>query len=694
LPDVGSSLGYIAGTITMAQLIRNIGMIAHIDAGKTTTTERILYYSGVSHRMGEVDDGEATMDWMIQEQERGITITAAATSCWWRDYRINIIDTPGHVDFTAEVERALRVLDGAVGIFSAVEGVEPQSETVWHQADRHGVPRLAFINKLDRTGARFDDVVAEMRAKFGGTAIPIQVPIGLGSDFCGVVDLVANEEIRFAGEQGREVVRGPIGSEVEELAGRWRAELLDALATESDEITSLYVEDQPVPAELLQQELRRRTIAGALQPVLCGASLRNIGVQPLLDAITAYLPGPEEVGPVSATKAPPASGANGAPTQLPRSSDGPAVALVFKIQNDREAGLLSYLRVYSGRVESGKAIYNERLGRRERVARLLQMHANRYETLEAAQAGDIAVAVGFKDAQTGDTIGDQTGLLLEPIEFADPVISVAIESRSLSENPRLLQALTTVAREDPTFAVRENEETGQLLIAGMGELHLDVVVRRLADEYGLDVRVGQPQVAYRESVGAVGRSIHHYRRLVAGKENVADVTLRVEPRERGSGDSTQLPDDGILPAPLEEALLRGVTNARASGVLYGYPTIDIAASIEAAGPLGPTATETAFETAAALAFAEACRNATPTFLEPIMSIDVAVPSEHIGEVIGALSARGGDVQNMESKPAIEVITALAPLSRMFGYSTVLRSQTQGRGYFAMRFAHFSPTDRP
>ena len=678
----------------MTESIRNIGIIAHIDAGKTTTTERVLYYSGVSHRIGEVDDGEATMDWMAQEQERGITITAAATTCVWRDCRINIIDTPGHVDFTAEVERALRVLDGAVGIFSAVEGVEPQSETVWHQADRHAVPRLAFINKLDRAGARFDEVIDQMRGKLGATVTPIQVPIGLEGGFDGVIDLVDRRALRFRGAQGDEVVSEPIPEELGDTADRWRDDLVDTLASASDDIMSRYVEGEELSAELLRAEIRRLTMAGLVQPALCGASLRNIGVQPLLDAVVDFLPSPQELGPVAATRdgdgQPDGESQASASASVPRDEEAPTLALAFKIHTDREAGLLTYLRVYSGRIHAGKALYNERLGRRERIGRLLRMHANRSEAIDSVAAGDIAVAVGFKEVQTGDTVGDETGLLLESIRFPEPVISVAIEPRSLSDNDRLLDVLAAIAREDPTFLVQESDETGQLLISGMGELHLDVTVRRLKDEFKLDARVGQPQVAYRESIAAEGTAGHRYRRSIAGKEHAADISVRVRPRPRGSGNALTIAV-GNLRQELAAALRRGVGSGATSGVLYGYPTTDIATTVERAGPEDATATKLAFETAAALAFADACRSASPALLEPVMTLDVTVPAEFVGEVIGSLNARGAEVRGVESKRGAELVSATAPLSKMFGYSTALRSQTQGRGSFAMQFAYFAPT---
>ena len=670
----------------MPHEIRNIGIVAHIDAGKTTTTERILFYTGMSHRMGEVDDGEATMDWMSQEQERGITITAAAVTCFWRDHQINIIDTPGHVDFTAEVERALRVLDGAIGIFSAVEGVEPQSETVWRQSDHYRVPRVAFINKLDRVGARFDTVLAEMERKLGGRPLPLQLPFGTEGEFTGIADLIEQVGLRFAGAHGELVERVPIPPALRAAAAAARERLLDELANESDEITARYLDGETLPPELLRREIRRRTMAGSLFPVLCGAALRNAGVQPLLDAIVDYLPAPREVAPPVALRR------SGGATEVPSDAGGAPVGLVFKLRTDREAGLLSYVRAYAGTFKSGATVRNVGRGGRERIGRLLRMRANRSDPLAELAAGDIAVAVGLKQVQTGDTLGGEgVDLLLERMTFPEPVISAAVEPLTASDAGRLRDALELVAREDPTFFVQESEETGQIVISGMGELHLDVVLRRLAEEFRLRARVGQPQVAYRESITRSARFHQRYHRTIAGAENVAELTLRVKPQPRGTGNlirSELAP--GTLPATVAAALQAGIRNAMNSGVLYGYPTSDIAVTIEAAAYDAATSSALAFEAAGALAFYDACREAGAALLEPIMEVDIALPREFLGEVIGNLGTRGATVLAVESHAAGEQVKAHAALARLFGYSTTLRSLTQGRGSFAMTFTHFAP----
>ncbi len=673
----------------MAHEIRNIGIIAHIDAGKTTTTERILFYTGISHRMGEVDDGEATMDWMSQEQERGITITAAATTCYWRDHQINVIDTPGHVDFTAEVERALRVLDGAIGVFSAVEGVEPQSETVWQQSDRYRVPRVAFINKLDRIGARFREVVAQMAERLGGRPLPVQLPFGTEAEFTGIVDLIEEVGLRFGGVRGEQVEQVPIPPQLHEAVASTRERLIDELATESDEITARYLADEPLPPQLLRREIRRRTIAGELYPVLCGAALRNTGVQPLLDAIVDYLPAPDEVAP------PAALNGCGAAVELVSAGAGP-VALVFKLRSDREAGLLSYVRTYAGSVKSGTTVHNVGRGGRERIGRLLRMHANRSQPLAELMAGDIGVVVGFKQVQTGDTIGGPgVDLLLEPMSFPEPVISASVEPLTTAATARMRAALEIVAREDPTFFVRESEETGQTVISGMGELHLDVVIRRLEEEFRVRARVGRPQVAYRESVSALARNRQRYQRTIAGVLHTAGVTLRVAPQPSGNGNvvASELAPE-ILPAELAKVLHEAIRNAMSSGVLYGYPTIDIAATIEEVSYDPATSSALAFEAAAAQAFYEACRQAGPTLLEPVMEVDIFVPREFLGEVIGNLGARGATVMAVDSRPAAEQVKAHAALAHLFGYSTTLRSLTQGRGVFSMTFIHFAPRTAP
>ncbi len=668
-------------------LIRNIGIIAHIDAGKTTTTERILFYTGKTHRMGEVDDGEATMDWMDQEQERGITITAAATTCYWRDHQVNIIDTPGHVDFTAEVERSLRVLDGAVAIFCAVGGVEPQSETVWHQADRYAVPRIAFINKLDRIGANFKGVLEEMREKLGTVPLPLQLPMGAEADFEGMIDLVEMREVRFLQEdQGVTIGYAPIDPSRMAEARAGRENLMDHLTHLSDELTDSYLAGADIPAAALRKIIRQGTLSRSFTPVLCGASLRNVGVQPLLDAVVDFLPSPVDV--------PPARGhhvkKDGA-VEVRCDPNAFACGLVFKLQANREAGNLCYVRMYSGRIKEGQTVYNIAKKKRERVNRLLRMHANHSQQLDQVEAGDIAVMIGLKGSQTGDTLGVEAfPILLEKMHFPEPVISVAIEPRTLSERKKLQEVLGILALEDPTFSLKENEETGELIISGMGELHLDVLVTRIFREFKVEARVGKPQVSYRETISAEVTHTEKYHRTIAGKEHAATITIEVKPRARGEGNrfSSAIPESD-LPEELVTAVERGVTAAFGSGVVYGYPALDIDVRLVDAEYHQTTSTTIAFEAAGAMSFDAACRKASPILLEPIMAVDVLSPSEFLGEVIGNLNARQGLILNVESKPGADHVKAQAPLVSMFGYSTALRSATQGRATFTMEFSHFA-----
>ncbi len=675
--------------------IRNIGIIAHIDAGKTTTSERILFYTGKSHRLGEVDDGEATMDWMVQEQERGITITAAVTTCYWKDHQINIIDTPGHVDFTAEVERSIRVLDGAVVIFAAVGGVEPQSETVWHQADRYHVPRLAYINKLDRVGADFFGVVEEIRHKLGANPLILQLPIGQESALEGVIDLLAMKELRWeVQDAGQTIYEQAVDASRLAQAREYRQKALDQLSKVpdpalADRITELFLEGAEIPPELARQAVRKGTLERAFVPVLCGASLRNLGVQPLLDAVVDFLPAPDEVPPPEAYHVKKEKN-----VQVPARRDGPPVGLIYKIQTDREAGNLSYLRVYSGEFRDGVAVYNVAKRKRERINRLLRMHANRSEPLETVGAGDVAVVVGFKLAQTGDTVGsDQFPVLLESMHFPEPVISIAIEPRTLSERGKLEAALRQLEREDPTFTVKENEETGQLILSGMGELHLDVLVTRVINDFKVQAKVGAPQVSYRESVSTAAEHVERYHKVLAGKENSAEITLRVERLERGTGNRFQsLVAPPGLPRELAEAVKRGVQAAFGSGIMYGYPVIDVGVTLTGAVFNPNTSTAMAYEAAAALGFDAACRRAGPVLLEPIMRVDILVPQEFLGEVLGNLTSRKAEITGLDSKPGVENIHAHVPLAHMFGYSTALRSATQGRATFTMEFSHFSPRE--
>ena len=667
--------------------IRNIGIIAHIDAGKTTTTERILFFTGKTHRMGEVDNGEATMDWMDQEQERGITITAAATTCYWRDHQINIIDTPGHVDFTAEVERSLRVLDGAVAIFCAVGGVEPQSETVWHQADRYAVPRVAYINKLDRIGANFHAVLEEMRTKLGTTPVPLQLPMGAEAEFEGVVDLVEMREIRWSQEdQGITIGYAPIDASRMAEARKWRENLMDHLSHISDELTELYLAGSEIPAGKIRSVIRQAVLSRAFTPVLCGASLRNVGVQPLLDAVVDFLPSPVDV--------PPARGHHvkkDDAVEVPCTPEAFALGLVFKLQANREAGNLCYVRMYSGRIKEGQTVFNIAKKKRERVNRLLRMHANHSQQLDHVEAGDIAVMIGLKGSQTGDTLGVEAfPILLEKMHFPVPVISVAIEPKTLSERKKLQEVLDVLALEDPTFSIKENVETGELIISGMGELHLDVLVTRIFREFKVEARVGKPQVSYRETISAAIAHTEKYHRMIAGKEHSATITIDVKPLPRGEGNSfsSRLAEDA-LPDELVSAVERGITAAFGSGVVYGYPALDIGVTLVDAEFHPTTSTPIAFEAAGAMAFDAACRKASPILLEPIMAVDVLTPADFVGEVIGNLNSRQGLILNVESKPGADHVRAQAPLVSMFGYSTALRSATQGRATFTMEFSHFA-----
>jgi len=669
------------------EAMRNIGIMAHIDAGKTTTTERILFYTGKSHRIGEVDNGEATMDWMEQEQDRGITITSAATTCYWNKHHINIIDTPGHVDFTAEVERALRVLDGAIAIFCAVGGVEPQSETVWHQADHYNIPRIAFVNKMDRLGADFFDVIKDIKTKLQANPLVLYLPMGSENDFIGIIDLIKMKELRFEiNSKGSDIVESDISDGYKELANEWHEKLLDSISEHSEEITDLFLEGKEIPSKMLKDAIRVNTLNRNLVPVFVGASLKNIGVQPLLDGVLDFLPSPFEGQPVIGHKL-----KDNSEVTVPHDKKGPALALVFKIQSDKEAGALSFIRVYSGTIKKGSAVLNINKHKRERINRLLRMHSNRHEAIDELHAGDIAVVVGFKSAQTGDTVGSEGfQVLLEDMNFPEPVISVAIEPRTISDQEKLLKALESLKREDPTFTVKENEETGQLIIAGMGELHLDVLVKRVISEFKVDANVGKPQVTYRESIFKKVSHTESFQKLMAGKENTAEITITAEPAGKGEGNQfiSEIPE-GILPREFSDAAARGIKNAFSSGIMFGYPTIDIKITMTNAVYDPQTSSALAFETAGALGFDAACRKADPALLEPIMNVDILTPKEFVGEVISHITTRKGLISSLESKPSIEHIRAEVPLVNMFGYSTALRSLTQGRGTFAMEFSYFA-----
>ncbi len=665
---------------------RNIGIMAHIDAGKTTTTERILFYSGKTYKIGEVDDGEATMDWMDQEQERGITIQSAATTTFWHDHQINIIDTPGHVDFTAEVERSLRVLDGAVAVFCAVGGVEPQSETVWHQADRYKVPRIAYVNKMDRLGANFDAVLADMKAKLGASPLAVAVPIGAEGGFEGVIDLIGMRELRWS-DDGMTITESPLSPERLEGARARREALIDALSAHSDAITELYLEGSEISAELIKKEIRKACIGRRLVPVLCGASRRNIGIQPLIDAIVDYLPAPDEVEPAKAFHL-----KKEEELEVPCKTSGYPLGLVFKVQWDREAGPLCYVRMYSGAIHNSSVVYNVSKKKRERITRLLRMHANKSEPLDSVEAGDIAVLVGLKNAQTGDTVGTEGWpVVLERMHFPEPVISVSIEPKTLSDREKLKETLDILSREDPTFATKDNEETGQLIISGMGELHIDVLVTRMIRDFRVQAKVGNPQVTYRESITKEVRHREEFSKVLAGKENKAALTLLASPLPSGSGNNyKKLVRAPHVPDEIFDAVERGISSAFASGIQFGYPAVDIGISLVDIEYDELTASPFAFEACANMAYDEACRAAGPVLLEPIMKVDILTPKDFVGEVMSLVSQRGGLIHGSDSKALTEVVHAEAPLSTMFGFTTSLRSVSQGRAAFSMEFSHFQP----
>jgi len=665
--------------------MRNIGIMAHIDAGKTTTSERILFYTGKSHRIGEVDDGEAIMDWMEQEQQRGITIQSAATTTYWRDHQINIIDTPGHVDFTAEVERSLRVLDGAIAIFDAVHGVEPQTETVWRQAQRYQVPCVGYVNKMDRAGADFYSVLNDVRKKLGANAVALQIPILKDGIFDGVIDLIAMRELRWEGD-GEKIIVSAIANEREAEARGWLEKLIDNLSSVSDAVTEKYLAGDALEPALISAELRKAVLKRQLLPMFAGASRRNMGVQPLIDAIVDYLPAPDEI--------PPAVGHHlkkEDEVSIPCNPRGQPLGLVFKIQNDREAGSLCYVRMYSGSIKPGSAVFNVGKKKRERANRILRMHSNKSDPVDELGAGDIGVIIGMKLAQTGDTIGSEGWpVLLEKMQFPEPVISVSIEPKTISEQDRLKDILAILAKEDPTFTTRENEETGQLIISGMGELHLDVLVTRILKEFNLGAKVGKPQVTYRESISYAAEHSGAFSRIIAGKENAAALCLRVEPAERGAGNKylCAAKNRSGIPEFILAAVERGITGAFASGIVMGYPCIDIAATVTDIRYSELTGTEFAFEACASMAFDEACRSAAPILLEPIMAVDLTSPHDFVGEVMSLVTQRGGHVLNMTAKAEIDEIKANAPMAQMFGFMTALRSISQGRADFSMEFSHF------
>jgi len=659
--------------------------MAHIDAGKTTTTERILYYTKVSHRMGEVHDGTAVMDWMEQEQERGITITSAATTCTWRNHRINIIDTPGHVDFTIEVERSLRVLDGAVALFCAVGGVEPQSETVWRQADRYRVPRIAFVNKMDRVGSDFGRVLSGIRERLGANPVPVQIPLGKEEQFRGVIDLVRMKSVIFDRDSlGAEYTEGDIPPELLASALEAREKLIEALADFDEDLMRRYLNEEVLSEKDIVSVIRKATLALRMTPVLCGSAFKNKGIQPLLDAVIDYLPSPSDMPPVTG-KDP------GRETveRLPADEE-PFSALAFKIMNDPFVGQLTYFRVYSGVLKSGSYIYNASKDRRERIGRLLKMHADKREEIEEVRTGDIAAAVGLNATTTGDTLCDrERTLILETLDFPEPVIAIAIEAKTKADEEKLDVALGKIAKEDPSFKVRVDRETGQKLISGMGELHLEIIVDRLSREFGLGANIGTPQVAYKETIRKSVRAEGRYVKQSGGRGQYGHVWLEIEPNEQGRGfEFRNKIIGGVIPREFIPAVEKGVQEAMEEGVLAGFPVVDVVVSLVDGSYHEVDSSELAFKVAGSMGFKNGARRARPVLLEPIMSVEVLVPKEYLGDVIGTLSSRRGRIVSIESRPGSEAIIAEVPLAEMFGYATELRSRTQGRAAYTMQFLNY------
>ncbi len=665
---------------------RNIGIIAHIDAGKTTVSERILFYTKKIYKIGEVHEGAATMDWMEQEQERGITITAAATTCFWADHRINLIDTPGHVDFTVEVERSLRVLDGAVVVFDGVAGVEPQSETVWRQADRYGVPRFCFVNKLDRTGADYWRVVDMIRDRLGAVAVPVQIPIGSEAAFRGVIDLVEMKAITYGADADDPGQTGPIPAELAEEAATWHDKMVEALADLDDDIAHKFLEGQPVGAEQLQKALRAGTLAYRIVPVLCGSALKNKGIQPMLDAVIAYLPSPLDVPPVTGTDP-------RTHEQVVRNTDPkePFAALAFKIAADPFVGKLAFFRVYSGTLKSGSYVYNSTKDQKERVGRLVQLHANHREEVESVSAGDIAAAVGLKNTFTGDTLTDEAHpIVLEAITFPEPVIELAVEPKTKADQDKMAIALHRLAEEDPTFRVSTDQETAQTRIAGMGELHLEVIVDRMLREFKVQANVGRPQVSYREAIRQGAKAEGRLVRQTGGKGQYGHAVITLEPLERGSGyvfESKIV--GGTIPREFWKAVEEGIRDALAGGVVAGYPVIDVKATLIDGSFHEVDSSEMAFKIAGSMAAKLAVQKADPAILEPVMKVEVVTPDDFMGDVIGNLNARRGSVDGIEERGTSRVIGAHVPLAEMFGYATDLRSMTQGRATYSMEFSRYA-----
>ncbi len=664
---------------------RNIGIMAHIDAGKTTTTERILFYTGKTHKIGEVHEGAATMDWMEQEQERGITITSAATTCQWKGHRINIIDTPGHVDFTVEVERSLRVLDGSVAVFCAKGGVEPQSETVWRQADKYSVPRMAYVNKMDITGANFYNVVQMMKDRLGANAVPIQLPIGYEDTFEGMVDLIKMKAIVYGDKLGKDEEFVEIPEDMKEKAEEYRQALVEAVAESDDELMMKYLEGEELTEEEIMTGIRKQTIACKMTPVCCGSSYKNKGVQPLLDAVVAFMPAPTDIPHIKGINP-----ETGEEDERPSSDEEPFAALAFKIMTDPYVGKLAFFRVYSGTLDSGSYVYNSTKGKRERIGRILQMHANHRQEIEKVYAGDIAAAVGLKDTTTGDTLCDEKApIILESMVFPEPVISVAVEPKTKADQEKMGIALQKLAEEDPTFRVHTDPETAQTIISGMGELHLDIIVDRLLREFHVGCTVGNPQVAYRETIRKSVKAEGKFVRQSGGKGQYGHCWLELTPREPGSGftfDNKVV--GGAIPKEYIGPVEAGVKEAMENGVVAGYPMVDIGVTVYDGSYHEVDSSEMAFKIAGSMGFRAGALKADPVILEPYMKVEVTVPEEYMGDVIGDLNSRRGRINSMEARNGAQVIDAFVPLSEMFGYATDLRSKTQGRGNYSMEVDHY------
>ncbi len=669
---------------------RNIGIMAHIDAGKTTTTERILYYTGVSHKIGEVHEGTATMDWMEQEQERGITITSAATTCSWNDHRINIIDTPGHVDFTIEVERSLRVLDGAVAVFCSVGGVEPQSETVWRQADKYGVPRIAFINKMDRVGADFFRGVQMIKDRLKANPVPIQLPVGKEDQYKGIIDLVTMKAIIWDEESlGAKFHEEDIPADLLDEAAEWREKLVEEISSHDDLLMEKYLAGEPLTEEEIKASIRSCTINIQIIPVVCGSAFKNKGVQNLLDSVVDYMPSPLDI--------PAIKGLDESGNEVERKADDkePFSALGFKIMTDPFVGQLTFIRVYSGVLQSGSYVYNATKGKKERIGRLLKMHANKREEIKEVYAGDIAAAVGLKYTTTGDTLcSEDYPVVLESIEFPEPVISIAIEPKTKSDQEKLGLSLQKLASEDPSFRVKTDEETGQTIISGMGELHLEIIVDRMMREFKVEANVGKPQVAYRETIGKKVKVEGKFVRQSGGRGQYGHVWLEVEPQEPGKGylfvDAIK---GGVVPREYIPAVDKGIQEAMDTGVMAGFPVVDIKVTLIDGSYHEVDSSEMAFKIAGSMGFKEGCQKAGPVLLEPIMSVEVVVPEEYMGDVIGDLNSRRGRIMGMDSRAGAQIVSSMVPLANMFGYSTDLRSATQGRATYAMTFDHYEPVPK-